>query len=205
MSQLENNSVLVLNKAWQALRVSSVRAALSQMAADASTGLDISPEGDSMVPVKWADWLNLPVREHDQFITSPGSYDNVSGERSIKKIRIPTVIVLAKYAKVPKKRPRFTRRNIHARDGGRCQYTGRLLAPGEGNLDHVIPRSRGGTTSWENIVLSDPQVNFRKANRTPEEAGLTLLSKPSAPKETDVATEIVNRHNIPDWNYFLKR
>ena len=102
------------------------------------------------------------------------------------------------------KRPKFNARNLWARDGGRCQYTGRELRPGAGNIDHVIPRSSGGTTSWENCVLSAREVNNRKANRTPEEAGLVLKKIPTAPPELPVTMLLKNVHAIPDWEPFLK-
>ena len=76
------------------------------------------------------------------------------------------------YARVPKKRPKLSARAIRERDGNRCQYTGRLLHPDEGNLDHIVPRSRGGADTWENLVWSAKDVNQRKADRLPHEAGL---------------------------------
>src|ERR1035441_6216875 len=88
------------------------------------------------------------------------------------QIRVPTVIVAVNYAKVPKKRPKLCAKAIRERDGNRCQYTGRLLHPNEGSLDHVVPRSRGGKDAWENLVWSAKEVNQRKADRLPREAGL---------------------------------
>jgi 5-methylcytosine-specific restriction endonuclease McrA len=102
------------------------------------------------------------------------------------------------------KRPKFNARNLWERDGGRCQYTGRRLRPGEGNIDHIVPRSRGGATSWENCVLASREVNSRKANRTPEEAGLKLLGSPRAPREMPVTRLLRNVHGIPEWEPFLK-
>ena len=98
-------------------------------------------------------------------------------------IRIPTVIVALNYAKVPKKRPKLSAKSIRERDANRCQYTGRVLRPEEGSLDHVVPRSRGGQDTWENLVWSCKEVNQRKADRLPQEAGLKLLTVPRAPKE----------------------
>ncbi len=79
------------------------------------------------------------------------------------------------------------------------------LRPGEGNIDHIVPRSRGGATSWENCVIAAREVNSRKANLTPEEAGLRLLSSPQAPREMPVTMLLKNVHGIPDWEPFLKR
>ena len=88
--------------------------------------------------------------------------------------------------------------------GNRCQYTGKLLRPDEGSLDHVLPRSRGGKDEWGNLVWSDKAVNVKKGNRLPHEAGLNLLTLPRAPKELPVTVLIRNAHRIMDWKLFVK-
>ena len=75
------------------------------------------------------------------------------------QVRVPTVLVLARFDRVPKRRPKFCAKAIWERDGGVCQYTGKQLRPGEGNIDHVVPLSRGGGSSWENCVLADRKVD----------------------------------------------
>jgi 5-methylcytosine-specific restriction endonuclease McrA len=112
--------------------------------------------------------------------------------------------VLANFARVPKKRPKLSAKGIRERDGNRCQYTGALLKPDEGSLDHVLPRSRGGRDSWENLVWASKAVNARKANRLPHEAGLKLLSVPRAPKELPASALIRNAHEVADWALFLR-
>ena len=145
-----------------------------------------------MVAVRWQDWLKLPVRDSDRAVkTSRGL------------VRVPTVIVASNYTKVPIRRPRFGARGIWERDGGVCQYTGRKLSASEGNIDHVLPRSRGGATSWENCVLTHRDVNSRKADRLPHEAGLQLLKRPVAPRALPATQLISNQHGIADWNRFL--
>ena len=193
MSQtLQKNIVLVLNRNWQAINITSPAMAFCQMSTDTATGLDIRGV-EHMVPVRWSDWLQLDVREEDNSVGTPGG-----------QIRVPTVIVLANFAKVPLKRPKFSARNLWERDGGRCQYTGRKLAAGEGNIDHVLPRSRGGQTTWENCVIADRTINTRKADRTPEEAGLKLRQEPEAPREVPVTMLLKNREGISDWDVFLR-
>ncbi len=191
MSVLHKNIVLVLNRNWQAINIKTPAEVFCQMATDVVTALDIQGS-DWMVPTKWEDWKALPVRDDDFSIGTP------HGE-----IRVPTVVVLSRFSKVPMKRPKFNARNLWVRDGGRCQYTGRELKPGEGNIDHVVPRSRGGATSWDNCVLAARDVNSRKANRTPEEAGLKLRSQPREPREVPVTVLLKNVHEIPDWEPFL--
>ena len=94
-------------------------------------------------------------------------------------------------------------KTIRERDGNRCQYTGEMLKPEEGSLDHVVPRSRGGKEAWENLVWSSKAVNTKKGNRLPHEAGLKLLTVPRAPKESPVSALIRNAHRIPEWRLFL--
>ena len=190
-SILHKNIVLVLNRNWQAINIKTPAEVFCQMATDVATALDIQGN-DWMVPTKWEDWKDLPVRDDDFSIgTAHG------------RIRVPTVIVLANFARVPMKRPKFNTRNLWVRDGGRCQYTGRELRPGEGNIDHVLPRSRGGDTTWENCVLAATEVNSRKADRTPNEAGLKLKRQPLAPREVPVTALLKNIHGISDWEPFL--
>ncbi|HEY0794037.1 MAG TPA: HNH endonuclease, partial [Chthoniobacterales bacterium] len=155
------------------------------------TALDIQGTGD-MRPVRWREWLELPVREADFFV------------RTIRGlVRVPTVLVLARYSRVPKRRPKLSPKGIWERDGGQCQYTGRKLAPHEGNIDHVVPRSRGGQTTWENCVLTDRRINSQKGNHLPEEVGLELRKNPTPPRELPVTYFIRNAHNVADWNQFL--
>ncbi|MBL9154492.1 MAG: HNH endonuclease [Verrucomicrobiales bacterium] len=190
-SILHKSIVLVLNRNWQAINIQTPAEAFCQMATDVVTALDIQGN-ESMVPTRWEDWKQLPVRDRDfQIGTAHGP------------IRVPTVVVLSRFSKVPLKRPKFNARNLWARDGGRCQYTGRELRPGEGNIDHVVPRSRGGRTTWENCVIAAREVNSRKADRTPEEAGLRLLNQPRRPREVPVTVLLKNVHGIPDWEPFL--
>ncbi len=192
MSHILNKAtVLVLNRHWQAINVRTPAEAFCQMATQAATGLEI--EGaDRIRPVTWDEWLTLPIREQD------ASVQTVRGP-----IRVPTVIVAVNYAHVPKKRPKLCARSIRERDGNRCQYTGRLLKPNEGSLDHVLPRSRGGRDAWENLVWAAKEVNQRKADRLPHEAGLKLLSVPRAPQELPVTALIRNTAGVEDWRLFL--
>jgi 5-methylcytosine-specific restriction endonuclease McrA len=188
---LNKNLVLVLNRNWQAINIRTPADAFCQMATNTATALDI--EGDEHIrPVKWDEWITLPIRDGDNAVRTAHSV-----------IRVPTVIVAVNFAKVPKKRPKLCARTIRERDGNRCQYTGRLLAPDEGNLDHVLPRSRGGRDTWENLVWAAKEVNQRKADRLPHEAGLKLLTVPRAPKELPVSAMIRNAHGVAEWKLFL--
>ena len=193
MSDILNKAtVLVLNRNWQAINVRTPQEAFCQMATNVATGLEIAG-GDHIRPVTWDEWITLPIRPQDQ------------AARTVRgSIRVPTVIVAVNYARVPRKRPRFCTRSIRERDGNRCQYTGRLLRPEEGSIDHILPRSRGGANSWENCVWASREINARKGNRLPQEAGLKLLASPRVPKELPATALIRNSHEIDDWRLFLR-
>lgn len=193
MSEILNKTiVLVLNRNWQAINTRTPAEAFCQMATNVATALEI--DGESLIrPVTWDEWITLPIRDGDNAVHT------VRGA-----IRVPTVIVALNFAKVPRKRPKLCAKTIRERDGNRCQYTGKLLHPDEGSLDHVLPRSRGGKDDWENLVWSDKTVNAKKGNRLPHEAGLKLLSVPRTPKELPVTAQIRNAQGIADWKLFVK-
>ena len=197
MSDILNKTiVLVLNRDWQAIHVRTPQEAFCMMATDVATALDIElgdgTRAEALRPVTWDEWITLPIRPQDNAVQT------VRGP-----IRVPTVIVAVNFAKVPKKRPKLCAKTIRERDGNRCQYTGKLLKPDEGSLDHVLPRSRGGKDAWENLVWSSKDVNARKGNRLPHEAGLKLLTVPRAPKEKPASALIRNAHGVAEWKLFL--
>jgi 5-methylcytosine-specific restriction endonuclease McrA len=209
MNDILNKSiVLVLNRNWQAINIRTPQEAFCMMATNVATALEIEfehPAGSldaprstlhasNVRPVSWDEWITLPIRPQDNVVHT------VRGA-----IRVPTVIVAVNFARVPRKRPKLCARAIRERDGNRCQYTGRVLRPDEGSLDHVVPRSRGGKDAWENLVWSAKEVNQRKADRLPHEAGLKLLSMPRAPKEMPATAFIRNAHAVTDWDLFVKQ
>jgi 5-methylcytosine-specific restriction endonuclease McrA len=188
---LNKTIVLVLNRNWQAIHVRTPQEAFCMMATNVATALEIDGD-DHIRPVTWDEWIALPVRPQDNAVQT------VRGQ-----VRVPTVIMAVNYAKVPKKRPKLCAKTIRERDDNRCQYTGEMLKPEEGSLDHVVPRSRGGKDAWENLVWSSKDVNVRKGNRLPHEAGLKLLTEPRAPKELPVTAHLRNTHCVAEWKLFL--
>lgn len=191
MDHLNKTTVLVLNRNWQAIHAKSPSEAVSMMYSGNATGLDIQGI-DRMIPYKWEDWIALTYDEKSDYITT------VNG-----KIKIPKVIILCHFDKVPVKRPKFSLSAVWNRDNNTCQYTGKTLSKNEGNIDHIIPRSRGGKTTWSNCVLAHKDVNAVKANRTPDEAGLKLIKSPSVPKQLPITFYIKNKHNVKEWEIFL--
>jgi len=190
--ELQKSTVLVLNRCWQAINIKTPYEAVSMMYDDSATALEIRGE-DNMVPLRWNDWISLPHDESALYINTINL-----------KIKIPKIIVLSNFDRVPYKRPKFTTNNVWIRDNGICQYTGKKLTPKNGNIDHIIPKSRGGKTDWNNCVLAHKEVNAKKADRTPEESGLKLIRKPYTPKDLPVSLYIKNKYNIKEWDIFLK-
>lgn len=191
MNTLYQNSVLVLNKHWQAINVTTPATAISMIFTGAAAGLEIQQE-DCIIPRKWDQWVNLQVCDNDDTVSTPRG-----------KIKLPKVIVLSSYCQVPMKKLRFSIKNLWSRDKGRCQYTGKTLTDANGNVDHIIPKSRGGKTTWTNCVLCYKEVNSRKGDKTPAEAGLRLLRVPKEPLQMPSTMCIKNPLNIKEWNTFL--
>jgi len=190
-SKLHDHCVLVLNKNWQAISVISPADAFSHIVAGTADGLDIDRE-NNMSPADWSAWAKLEVREHDYGIgTARGT------------LRVPTIIILKSYNKVPLFRPKFGLKALWLRDGGICQYSGKPLNYSEASIDHVLPASRGGETSWENCVLCDRLLNSKKGDKTPAEAGLKLRSAPYEPKAVPVTLTLKNTEGIKEWQIFL--
>jgi len=120
-----------------------------------------------------------------------------------KAVKVPRVITLTTFDRIPRTHVRFNRLNIFARDKNTCQYCGSHLPRTELNIDHLIPRSRGGQSVWENVVCSCHECNRKKAGRTPQEAGMTLIAKPRRPRWTPYSPFTVKSLRYEEWKPFL--
>jgi len=182
-----DTSVLVLNRVYQPVHVTSVRRAVSLLYQGVARAID-----EQYRLLDFESWAAVTVAAQEEAIHTPS-----------RAIRVPRVVVLVAHAHLPHHRVRFSRLNVFARDGSTCQYCGRRLPRSELNLDHVVPRSRGGSTSWENVVCSCVACNLRKGGRTPEEAGLRLLRAPARPQWTAVFRAAARRALYRQWMPFL--
>ncbi len=163
-----SSSVLVLNRLYQPVHVTSVRRALILLYRGAAKAVD-----ERYQTFDFESWAELTAALHEESIGTPH-----------KRLRVPRVILLQAYDHLPRARVRFSRLNVYARDHNTCQYCSRTPSRAELNLDHVIPRSHGGVTSWENVVCSCVPCNLRKGGRTPEQAHMKLKRTPSRPRWT---------------------
>lgn len=163
---LLDTSVLVLNRSFQPIHVTSLRRAFILLYQGVAQAID-----EQYRLFDFSSWASLSAEVAGESIGT-----------STRRIRIPRVVVLIAFDKIPRLRVRFSRHNIYMRDNNTCQYCGKRFTRPELNLDHVVPRSQGGNTSWENIVCSCIPCNLRKANRTPTQAGMPPLREPVRPK-----------------------
>lgn len=119
-------------------------------------------------------------------------------------IRMPAVVRLLTRVGWRHTRPKFCRANILLRDGYRCQYCGKRLAPERLTFDHVIPRSLGGTTRWGNIATACQACNRKKGGRTPQESGMAPLRPPAEPGALPAILFTITRHKAPEaWRSYL--
>lgn len=201
---------LNLNANWQPVGFKTVKDAIvdlcsgeshdkpTSMALDIDYDVDdngepITTQAKSMNPVTWSEWLTLPIRSWDPVVRS-----------ARLTIRAPTVIIATNFNKMPVKRfnGRPSKDAIYRRDNGMCQYTGRKIERQSATIDHIVPSSKGGGDSWENLVLCSKDVNSKKGNKLNSEVGLKLLRNPVAPSPIPLYATIREARHF-DWTHFL--
>lgn len=182
-----NSSVLVLNRSYLPVHVTSVRRAFSLLYQGIARAVN-----EEYQTFDFGEWSQLAVaRDSDSIGTYRG------------RIRVPRVIVLIAFDRLPKRHVRFSRINIMSRDKFQCQYCGLRPPRSELNLDHVIPRSLGGRSTWENVVTSCVDCNRRKGGRTPRQARIELVRKPVRPRWTPLMHLMMSTHPYDEWRPFL--
>ncbi len=194
MEAVLDQPVLVLNRLWQAVNVICAKRAFALLSRGHAAV--IHHHDDDFRVFSFLDWMDFSrVNPPLELL------DTVHTPRTT--IRLPRVILLTFFDKLPTKELKLTRNNVFVRDKETCQYCGKIFAREELNLDHVIPRDRGGKTTWENIVCSCIKCNSRKANRLPHEAHMRLVCKPVRPKWRPVISLVLNTQQRERWKDFL--
>ena len=161
--------VLVLNRSFLAVQITNWQRAIGLLYLDHAFVVD-----QDYVTYDFADWKAL----------SEAMTENSAGflHTPTFKLAVPEVIALRLYDKLPETEATFSRRSIYEHYGYRCCYCGKRFGTKNLNLEHIIPRSRGGKTDWSNVATSCIPCNMKKGGRTPEEAGMKLLVVPNRPK-----------------------
>ena len=185
-SLLQSKS-LVLNRSFLPIHVTSVRRACVMLYAGLARAVD-----EEYQTFDFASWCSKSD-------ATPCEQLGLIG----RSMPVPRVITLLFYDRVPRRHVRFTRHNVYSRDRDTCQYCGKRFPRHQLNLDHVIPRSRGGASSWENVVCSCHACNRRKGGYTPEESGIRLLRRPVRPAWTPFMNEAVRQARYREWHPFL--
>jgi 5-methylcytosine-specific restriction endonuclease McrA len=184
---VSTSGVLVLNRSYLPVHVTSVRRAFSLVYQGVARVVDEQYE-----TFDFDSWRDLAIRAGDDSIGVVGGL-----------IRVPRVILLTAFDRIPKRHVRFSRINVYGRDRSTCQYCGRRFPRTDLNLDHVVPRSKGGRTTWQNVVCSCLDCNRRKGGRTPQQAGMRLIAPPRRPRWTPMVGVLAGRRGYPEWRPFL--
>jgi hypothetical protein len=191
-----DNPVLVLNRHWQPVHICSARRAFSLVFLGHAQVVHVDGQA------------SFATHDFQSWVVSSRNDPTVEPVRTIgATFGIPQIIVLSLFDRLPKKEIKFTRQNVFERDGHVCQYCRKRFEPRELNLDHVIPRDKGGRNSWENVVTSCIRCNTRKANKLPHEASMFPMKEPRAPTWRPfqcLAERTARRRVYPSWRYFLE-
>jgi len=179
--------VLVLNRVFQAVQITSARRALTLLYKGQVKAVD-----SEYRIYDFENWADIPVPGDDEhFVRTPS-----------RNILIPHVVQLLVFDRLPRQEVKFSRGNIYLRDGNRCQYCGKKFSSSELSLDHVVPISRGGKSTWENVVCACLPCNVKKGNKLLTETGLQLKRQPVRPKWHPLHR--LQGRNFPDiWKNFL--
>lgn len=196
LSRMDTNyQCLVLNRLWQAVNVVGVERAFSLLALDHAQV--IYAEDGSFRIFDGPSWFKH-CRDLE-LATSSRLLHTVS-----QQVLVPTVLLLRSYDRMLMQEMKFNRQNLLERDEYKCQYCGKNLPAKELNMDHVIPRDRGGGTSWENIVISCIRCNSKKRNRLPKEAGMSLLKQPKRPSRRPFMSSLYGKPMEKTWSHFIQ-
>lgn len=176
---------LVLNQNWQAVNIRPVMRAIVKVFSGNAKVVD--PE--TYATFDWNEWSKLRPTDGDFTINCVGG-----------EIRVPEIITLKGYSKIPSRVVSFSRRNLYLRDKYTCQYCGVKLQSSEITIDHITPKARGGQTTWENCVVACVGCNHKKADKIPRDVGMKLLSKPGKPRWSPA---FQCKLRIPSWEKFV--
>jgi 5-methylcytosine-specific restriction endonuclease McrA len=193
-SDILSRQALVLNRNWLPIHVTTVIRALVMLWNESARAVD--PEDYRLYT--WAEWMELIPRDGAPCIRTGRT-----------RLRVPEVVALTHYDRVPLSAVTFSRRNVAKRDHHTCQYCGAQPGGEELTIDHVIPRSQGGQSSWTNCVAACVSCNARKADRTPEQAGMRLRKSPARPEWKPLYALSGTGHGhvhlpwFPSWTKFL--
>lgn len=193
-----STSVLVLNRHYMAVRVVTARRAFVLLYREAAEVIDI--EEGQFGNHDFESWCELSQLRSEQRSHHEDWVRSVNFD-----VQVPRIIRLIRFDRHQLSSLRLNRRNLFARDGHRCQYCGQSLPPSQLSLDHVVPRSRGGPTTWDNVVASCVGCNTKKGGRTPKEARMRLMREPAEPTHNPMLSIKLDNPKFESWKTFLPK
>lgn len=194
--------VLVLNKSYTPIRTTTAIDAISKLFCNTVEAIMV--ENGAYISHDFGSWAEVSMfrREfEDEFKSENAELDWVRSP-SLHLI-VPRVVRLLTYDKLPKHDVKLTRKSLYERDRHVCQYCGDKFKTEDLNIEHIMPKSRGGQNSWENLVTACIDCNRKKGNRTPDEAGMKLIRSPRKPKPRTEARIKFGPKRYKDWDHFV--
>lgn len=192
-----DSSVLVLNRFFAAIQVISARKAFEMLCGERAEVVHVF--NGAFESFDFESWKELSQMQH---LFQDSDHSDWVSTISFD-IRVPRIIRVLVYEKLPERKIKFNRRNIFARDAHRCQYCGKRYPTSELSLDHVVPLSQGGGTNWTNIVCACTECNKRKGGRRPREAGMKLIRLPEKPRRSPALRMKLRSDKYSSWKHFL--
>ena len=193
------SSVLVLNKFFAAVHVVNAKRAFAMLCKESAEV--ISVDDGQYNSYDFTSWVDVSAFKAEYGLSDEDQYESI--KTVSLEIRVPKIIRLVVYDKLPKATIKFNRKNIFARDNNKCQYCGKKVPTSELSLDHVIPGTQGGTSNWKNIVCACTNCNKHKGGRRPEEAGMKLICKPVKPNHCPLIQLKLGSNKYNSWKQFL--
>ena len=188
---IDKKKVLVLNKSWIPVSVLSLDKALIKLFSEYGDGVPkavIVDCANDFNTIPWSEWSKITPSDGEERLRSVSA-----------AFRIPLVIQLTKYDKTTVYKSKYCLRTVYRRDGHQCQYCGEKPGISKLTIDHVVPRSQGGLTTWSNCVLACIGCNTRKGGMTPSQAKMNLLRQPKVPKMNSLKCDV----KVEGWEHFL--
>jgi len=193
------SSVLVLNKFFAAVHIVNAKRAFTMLCKESAEVVSI--DDGQYNSYDFTSWVDVSAFKAECELPDEDRYESI--KTFSLEVRVPKIIRLVVYDKLPKATVKFNRKNIFARDKNRCQYCGKKVPTSELSLDHVIPRTQGGTSNWKNIVCACTNCNKHKGGRRPEEAGMKLICKPVKPNHCPLIQLKLGSNKYNSWKQFL--
>jgi 5-methylcytosine-specific restriction endonuclease McrA len=193
------SSVLVLNKFFAAVHVVNAKRAFAMLFKESAEV--VSVDDGQYNSYDFTSWVDVSAFKAEYGLSDEDQYESI--KTVSLEIRVPKIIRLVVYDKLPKASIKFNRKNIFARDKNKCQYCGKKVPTSELSLDHVIPRTQGGTSNWKNIVCACTNCNKHKGGRRPAEAGMKLICRPVKPRHCPVIQLKLGSNKYNSWKQFL--